>query len=86
MILADASSNGLGAVLRHQEENGEWRLVAYVSKTLSSTECRYAQIKKRWLLRGLANASEISFLAKPYISKQITNHWCQYLQRKACMR
>ncbi|KAL1264137.1 hypothetical protein QQF64_004492 [Cirrhinus molitorella] len=43
-ISTDASKDGLGAVLG---EN--WRPVAYASRTMTSAECRYAQIEKECL-------------------------------------
>lgn len=47
-ISADASSHGLGAVLL-QKADTEWKPVAYASRSLSETECRYAQIEKEAL-------------------------------------
>ena len=47
-IAADASSFGLGAVLL-QKRQFEWRPVAYASRALTETECRYAQIEKEGL-------------------------------------
>ena len=41
----DASSHGLGAVLQ-QKTGGEWKPVAYASRSMSDTEKRYAQIEK----------------------------------------
>ena len=49
LIAADASSYGLGAVLRQKEQNGQWRPVAYASRALASTEQRYAQIQREAL-------------------------------------
>ena len=46
---SDASSFGLGAVLRQKQENGDWRPVAFVSRSLTPTEQRYAQIEKEAL-------------------------------------
>ena len=39
-VSADASSFGLGVVLLQTSENGEWRPVAYASRSLSETETR----------------------------------------------
>jgi transposase InsO family protein/predicted aspartyl protease len=48
-VCADASSDGLGAVLEQQEEPSVWRPVAYASRSLSDVEKRYAQIEKEAL-------------------------------------
>ena len=44
-LSADASSHGLGAVLQ-QKTGGEWKPVAYASRSMSDTEKWYAQIEK----------------------------------------
>ena len=48
LISADSSSFGLGAALMQKIE-GDWRPVAYASRSLSSTERKYAQIEKEAL-------------------------------------
>ena len=48
-LSADASSFGLGAVLRQRQPDGNYKPVAYASRSLSETERRYAQIEKETL-------------------------------------
>ena len=45
--------HGLGAVLL-QENGGEWKPVAYASRSMSETEKRYAQIEKEALATAWA--------------------------------
>jgi len=49
-ISADASSHGLGAVLMQSgDTEPTWKPVAYASRSMSETECCYAQIEKEVL-------------------------------------
>lgn len=47
-VSADTSSFGLGGILLQKWEE-EWRPVAYVSRSLTQTEQRYAQVEKEAL-------------------------------------
>ena len=49
IISADASSYGLGAVLLQRQPEGELKSVAYISRSMTPTEQRYAQIEKEAL-------------------------------------
>ena len=49
ILSADASSYGLGAVLLQEQENGTRKPVGYASRSMTSTEQRYAQIEKEAL-------------------------------------
>ena len=42
-IVVDASPYGLGAILNQQQSNGEYRPVAYYSKTPADVQRRYSQ-------------------------------------------
>ena len=48
-VSADARSFGLGAVLMQKQPSGNLRPVAYASRSMTETECCYAQIEKEAL-------------------------------------
>ena len=45
-LSADASSYGFGAVMTQKQKEGNWKPVFFISRALTATERRYAQIKK----------------------------------------
>ena len=74
-VSSDASSFGLGAVLTQAQEDGGWKPVAYISRSLTPTEQRYAQVEKEalavtWACERLRTTSSVSH----FILKLITNH------------
>ena len=58
ILSADASSYGFGAVLLQKQVTGHLLQVAYISRSMTPTERRYAQIEKE--ARGHANACPIT--------------------------
>ena len=48
-VSSDASSFGLGSVLTQAQEDGGWKPVAYISRSLTPTEQRYTQVEKEAL-------------------------------------
>ena len=60
IITADASLNGIGAVLLQVQDNGNCRSISYASRSLSNAEKRYAVIQREalvgvWVVRSMVN-------------------------------
>ena len=56
VLVSDASPVGLGGVLLQEQDSGELKPIAYISRSLSPTEGRYSQIEREalgcvWVLR-----------------------------------
>jgi hypothetical protein len=49
MVAADSSPNGIGAVLTQKQTDNTWRPVTYISRGMTDTQKRYAQIEKEAL-------------------------------------
>ncbi|KAI4879198.1 hypothetical protein NFI96_009429 [Prochilodus magdalenae] len=61
-VAADASSYGIGAVLTQRQNDDTWKPVTYISRGLSDTEKRYAQIEKEALAVTWACERLVSYL------------------------
>ena len=48
-VVSDASKCGLGAALKEQQADADWKPVAFASRALSATEQRYALTEKESL-------------------------------------
>ena len=62
IVSVDASSYGLGAVLFQEQENGDLKAILYISRSMTPTEERYAQLEQeaRASSPGHANIFQIS--------------------------
>ena len=72
-VSADAYSYELGAVLLQEQANGDIKSISYISRSLSPTEERYAQIEKEALASTWACERFSDFLIGMKFGIQ-TNH------------
>ncbi len=81
-VEADASEGAIGAVLS-QEQDGKWRPVLFLSKSLSVTECNYEIYDKELLTIMLALKEWRHYLMGTYQDFEIwTDHQnLQYFQK-----
>ena len=49
VVSADASSFGLGAVIQQRQDTGDFKPIAYASRSMTPTEQKYAQIEREAL-------------------------------------
>ena len=50
IVSANVSSYRLGAMLLQEQENGDFKPISYISRSMTATEKRYTQIKKETLV------------------------------------
>ena len=61
-VNADASSYRISSVVMHQQENGDWKPISYVSRALSQWKANTCKLKMNvWRLSGLAKNQVILF-------------------------
>ena len=62
MLSANASFYGLGAVLTQRQANGKWKPIVCISRALTPTKRRYAQIEKEALATTWASMRLVDYL------------------------
>ena len=87
IVSADASSYGLGAVIRQRQKDGTLNAVAYASRLMTKTKCRYAQIDKEALATTwtLEHWSDV-LIGLKFPWKQTINRSCHYSRQKTLKR
>ena len=72
-IAADASSFGVGAVVLQEEALCDWKPVSSISRSMTNTECQYAQIEKKTLAVTCACERLSNYIVRKSIGIE-TNH------------